>query len=51
MAMKKITKDSGLRFDPHVVSAFLMLWKRKELESALSENQESQEKERFLTHS
>ncbi len=38
MAMQKIAEDSGLRFDPHVVGAFLLIWKRKELESALSEN-------------
>jgi diguanylate cyclase (GGDEF)-like protein len=38
MAMQKIAEDSGLRFDPHVVGAFLLLWKRKELELALSEN-------------
>lgn len=37
-AMQKIVEDSGLRFDPDVVSAFLLLWKRKELESGLSEN-------------
>ncbi len=37
-AMEKIVEDSGLRFDPHVVSAFLMLWKRKGLESAVNKN-------------
>lgn len=31
MATQKIVEESGLRFDPHVVSAFLMAYKRKEL--------------------
>jgi response regulator RpfG family c-di-GMP phosphodiesterase len=38
LAMQKISEESGMRFDPRVVSAFLMLWKRKELGSALIEN-------------
>jgi diguanylate cyclase (GGDEF)-like protein len=36
MAMDKIVEDSGLRYDPHVVSAFLMSWKRRGLEPAIS---------------
>jgi len=38
MAMQKIVEDSGLRFDPHVVSAFLMAWKKKELNPVSSES-------------
>jgi diguanylate cyclase (GGDEF)-like protein len=38
MAMQKIVEDSGLCFDPHVVGAFLMLWKRKELNTVPSES-------------
>jgi HD-GYP domain-containing protein (c-di-GMP phosphodiesterase class II) len=38
LAVEKIVADSGLRFDPHVVSAFLMLWKRNELNTVLSES-------------
>ena len=31
-AVQKIVNDSGMRFDPHVVSAFLMIWKKRELD-------------------
>jgi diguanylate cyclase (GGDEF)-like protein len=31
LAIEQIVADSGLRFDPHVISALLMLWKRNEL--------------------
>ena len=34
LAVQKIVDDSGTRFDPHVVRAFLMTWKRKELDLA-----------------
>jgi diguanylate cyclase (GGDEF)-like protein len=37
-AMQKIVENSGHCFDPHVVSAFLVLWKRKEMELVLAEN-------------
>jgi response regulator RpfG family c-di-GMP phosphodiesterase len=36
-AVEKIMEDSGRRFDPDVVNAFLSVWKRKELHPALSE--------------
>ena len=38
LAMQKIVEDSGLRFDPHVVGAFLMVFKRKELNTVPSES-------------
>jgi response regulator RpfG family c-di-GMP phosphodiesterase len=38
LAMEKIVEDSGSRFDPNVVNTFLLLWKRKELELAVSES-------------
>jgi diguanylate cyclase (GGDEF)-like protein len=38
MAMQQIVEKSGSLFDPHVVSAFLMLWKRNEMKLALTEN-------------
>jgi response regulator RpfG family c-di-GMP phosphodiesterase len=31
LAMQRIVDDSGLRFDPSVVNAFLRAWKRKEI--------------------
>lgn len=34
-AMQRITDDSGLRFDPDVINAFLRVWRRKELHLAL----------------
>jgi response regulator RpfG family c-di-GMP phosphodiesterase len=34
LAVQKIVAESGLCFDPHVVSALLMLWKRNELTPA-----------------
>jgi diguanylate cyclase (GGDEF)-like protein len=37
-AMNKIIEDSGQRFDPHVVNAFFMLWKRNEIESVIKVN-------------
>jgi diguanylate cyclase (GGDEF)-like protein len=36
-AVQKIVEESGLNFDPHVVSALLMLWRGKELNAVLSE--------------
>jgi diguanylate cyclase (GGDEF)-like protein len=38
LAVQKIVAESGLCFDPHVVSALLMLWKRNELDTSLSES-------------
>jgi diguanylate cyclase (GGDEF)-like protein len=37
-AFQKILAESGLYLDPHVISALLMLWKRKELDTILSES-------------
>jgi response regulator RpfG family c-di-GMP phosphodiesterase len=34
LAVQNIVDDSGMCFDPHVVGAFLMAWKRKELDLA-----------------
>jgi response regulator RpfG family c-di-GMP phosphodiesterase len=39
LAMQKIVEDSGMRFDPHVVGAFLMVCKKKELNSVINELQ------------
>jgi response regulator RpfG family c-di-GMP phosphodiesterase len=33
-AIQKIGDESGIRFDPDVVNAFLRVWRRKELEVA-----------------
>jgi HD-GYP domain-containing protein (c-di-GMP phosphodiesterase class II) len=37
MAVRKIAEGSGQKFDPQVVNAFLMLWKRKELGLVIAE--------------
>ena len=37
-AMEKILAESGRYFDPHVVSALMMLWKRKELDTVLNQS-------------
>ena len=37
LAMKKIVEGSGLCFDPHIVNAFLTVWKKKELHPATAE--------------
>jgi response regulator RpfG family c-di-GMP phosphodiesterase len=34
-ALQRITDDSGLRFDPDVINAFLRVWRRKELHLVL----------------
>jgi diguanylate cyclase (GGDEF)-like protein len=38
-AVQKIMEDSGRSFDPHIVDAFVTLWKRKELELAVDGNE------------
>jgi response regulator RpfG family c-di-GMP phosphodiesterase len=38
LAVRQIVEQSGLAFDPHVVSALLMLWKKNELEFVAGEN-------------
>jgi HD-GYP domain-containing protein (c-di-GMP phosphodiesterase class II) len=38
LALQKIADYSGSRFDPDVVNAFLRVWRRKELYSALNES-------------
>jgi diguanylate cyclase (GGDEF)-like protein len=37
-AMRKIVENSGLCFDPKIVSAFLMIYKWKDIELALADN-------------
>jgi HD-GYP domain-containing protein (c-di-GMP phosphodiesterase class II) len=37
-AMQKIVENAGLCFDPRVVNAFLMLWKRNEMKLVPAEN-------------
>jgi response regulator RpfG family c-di-GMP phosphodiesterase len=38
LAVQQIVAESGLSFDPHIVSALLMLWKKNEIGSIVTED-------------